>query len=104
MKAKKIYTATAIVLLIGLYIVIFSFSAEDGEQSSAVSAKVTEALVRGYFGLIGKDKGSIAKMVLLLEGIVRKAAHFLEYMCMGFLSYSVLHLWRAHQKKGFWQF
>ena len=101
MKAKKIYTATAIVLLIGLYIVIFSFSAEDGEQSSAVSAKVTEALVRGYFGLIGKDKGSIAKMVLLLEGIVRKAAHFLEYMCMGFLSYSVLHLWRGASKKGF---
>lgn len=100
LKAKKIYTVTAIILLIGLYIVIFSFSAEDGEQSSAVSARVTEALVRGYFGLIGKDKGSIAEMVLLLEGIVRKAAHFLEYMCMGFLSYSVLHLWRGTSKKG----
>jgi len=100
LKAKKIYTAVALILLIALYITIFSFSAEDGGQSSAISAKVTEALVRGYYELMGEGQMSIAEMAALLEGAVRKLAHFLEYMCMGFLSFSIVAMWYNISGKG----
>lgn len=100
MKAKKIYTAAAVVLLIALYIIIFRFSAENGEQSSAVSARVTEALLKGCYGLIGKSGKAVAEMVMILEGLVRKLAHFLEYMSMGFLSYSIVVTWKGVSKKG----
>ncbi len=100
MKAKKIYTAVAVILLIALYILIFSFSAEDGEQSSAVSTRVTKALVRGYLGLVGGNGKTVAQLTLLFEGFIRKLAHFMEYMCMGFLSYSIVYLWRGTWKKG----
>ncbi len=49
-KVKKIYTFTAGILLIILYIVIFCFSAEDAEHSSRASVKVTEFLLRLYYG------------------------------------------------------
>lgn len=76
LKAKKIYTMVAFVMLIALYIVIFRFSAEDGEQSSDVSTRVTEALLKGYYGLLGKSGEVTTELVLLLEGVVRKLAHF----------------------------
>lgn len=100
MKIKKVNTAAAVVLLIALYIVIFRFSAESGEESSDISTRVTEALLRGYCELFGKSGTSIAEMVMLLEGLVRKLAHFLEYMCMGFLSYSIVVTWRGLSRKG----
>ena len=100
LKAKKIYTMVAFVMLIALYIVIFRFSAEDGEQSSDVSTRVTEALLKGYYGLLGKSGEVTTELVLLLEGVVRKLAHFLEYMAMGFLSYSIVVTWRNISKKG----
>lgn len=98
--AKKIYTAIALVLLAALYIAIFCFSAEDGESSSAVSTRVTEALLKGYYGLMGKGGEAMAEMVMLLEGVIRKLAHFMEYMCMGFLSFSIVVLWRSVSGKG----
>lgn len=100
MKARKVYTVIAVILLIALYIIIFHFSAENGEESSAVSTRVTETLLRGYCELFGKSGTSIAGMVILLEGLIRKLAHFLEYMCMGFLSYSIVVTWRGLSRKG----
>lgn len=35
-----------------------------------------------------------------LEGIIRKAAHFLEYLCMGLLSYSLVAVWYGTGWKG----
>lgn len=99
-KVKKIYTFTAGILLIILYIVIFCFSAEDAEHSSRASVKVTEFLLRLYYGTASGSGGggsgggeSIADIVPLVEGFVRKLAHFTEYMCMGLLSYSIVALW-----------
>lgn len=87
-------------LLLVLYGMIFFFSAEDGTRSSAVSARVTKALVSGYCGLMGKGAEAITEMVLLLEGLIRKLAHFLEYMGVGFLSFSIVALWRGVSRRG----
>lgn len=104
MKSKKIYTAVAVMLLIGLYITIFWFSAEDGEESSALSRKVTETILRIYYRMTaGTGSGGGGVMAAwndALEGIIRKLAHFAEYLCMGFLSYSIVILWYKPVWKG----
>ena len=104
MKRKKIYTAIAGTLLLILYIVIFCFSAEDGESSSAISTRVTLALYKLYYGVTGYEGGSqiVANAVALpLEGFIRKLGHFLEYFCMGFLSYSIAFMWMKSRFKGY---
>ncbi len=110
MKVKKIYTVTAIILLALLYIVIFCFSAEDAQKSSSVSVRVTEMLLNIYYKITGGSTGigstggeEVADAIPILEGLVRKLAHFTEYMCMGFLSYSIVVLWYRPLWKG-WLF
>lgn len=102
MKRKKIYTVIAISLLILLYIAIFCFSAEDGENSSDLSNKVTEIIMRIYYKIMGSGSGEAVaeEAVLPLEGIIRKLAHFFEYMCVGLLSYSLVVLWHKPAKMG----
>lgn len=103
MKAKKIYTAVAIILLLILYAVIFYFSAEDGESSSAISTRVTMALYKLYYSFAGGGGSgqAVAGVVTLpLEGFIRKLGHFLEYFCMGFLSYSIAFIWMKSRFKG----
>ncbi|MDE5909227.1 MAG: VanZ family protein [Lachnospiraceae bacterium] len=101
-KRKIIYTVIAISLLITLYSIIFYFSAEDGESSSAVSSKVTEFICHIYYKMTGGGGGEAAApgAALPLEAIIRKLAHFLEYMCVGFLSYSLVVLWHKPAKLG----
>ncbi len=102
MTGKKLYTLIAFILLAALYLLIFFFSAEDAENSSAVSLRVTKALVRAYYRL----RGSTSQQVIVAsavgaEGFVRKLAHFTEYACVGFLSYSIVILWRGSTAKSF---
>lgn len=102
MKRKKIYTVIAISLLIVLYIAIFCFSAEDGENSSDLSNKVTEFVARVYYKIVGSGSrgGGSEGAALPLEGLIRKLAHFLEYMCVGVLSYSLVVLWHKPARMG----
>ncbi len=97
---REIYTITAGSLLVLLYIVIFCFSSEDGTQSSQVSKAVTRVLLKGYYGITGQKWGTLAGMVVRLEGFVRKMAHFLEYFCVGFLSFSLVVVWNRPVRKG----
>ena len=104
MKLKKIYTVTALILLIALYFAIFFFSGEDGESSSALSGRVTDALINFYYRITAGE-GEYGPAVFVygadsLEGIIRKAAHFMEYLCMGLLSYSLVLIWRGTGVKG----
>lgn len=102
MKRKKIYTVIALSLLILLYVAIFCFSAEDGDSSSAISVKVTKMVLHAYYQVLGNGGGggSKADAVLPLEAVIRKMAHFTEYMCVGFLSYSLIILWYKAAWKG----
>lgn len=109
MKARKIYTVAALCMLIALYIAIFCFSAEDGESSSDLSSRVTKMILDIYYritagGVGGGGTGAMVQedtaMFDYVEGIVRKLAHFTEYMCVGFLSYSLVALWYSHVWKG----
>ena len=105
MKRKKIYTVIAMLLLLVLYITIFCFSAEDGESSSAISTKVTKAFYTLYYALFGGGGSGTEQVVTeqtiyATEGVIRKLAHFIEYLGIGFLSYSIVLMWYAPVFRG----
>lgn len=100
---KKIITVSALILLAGIYVMIFRFSADDGESSSAVSMKVTEFIMNIYYKLfVGENSAEVIYAAADgAEDIVRKLAHFTEYMAVGFLSYAIAVMWIKSFKAGF---
>lgn len=103
LKKKKIITGIAVVLLAAVYVMIFSFSSDDAEASSAVSVKVTKWLMNIYYNIFHRG-GSDPQLVLTVtddtETIVRKLAHFTEYMAVGFLSFGIVIMWVKGIAKG----
>ena len=98
MKKKRIYTAAAVCLLVLLYIMIFLLSSDVAEDSSVKSSAVTELLLKIWSFFQKNDQTPTTEAVvdlfpLELEKIVRKLAHFSEYLCVGLLSYSLVLLW-----------
>ena len=104
-KKKIVLTIIAAVLLVGCYYMIFMFSADNAEESSNLSQKVTKMLVKLYYRLTGGGSGQAAGVVPLaddaLEGMIRKLAHFTEYMMVGFLSYMIAAMWMQRRRIGF---
>lgn len=98
MRKKRIYTVAAVCLLVLLYIMIFLLSSDAAEDSSVKSTAVTEFLRKIWSFFRESDgmptTGIVADLLPLeLEKIVRKLAHFSEYLCVGLLSYSLVLLW-----------
>lgn len=98
MRKKKVYTVAAVCLLVFLYIMIFLLSSDVAEDSSVKSSAVTELLLK-IWGFFQKSDGTPTTEIVVdlfpleLEKIVRKLAHFSEYLCVGLLSYSLVLLW-----------
>ena len=93
-KRKKTDTFILAALLAVTYLLIYFLSAEAGENSLKISAKVSDFLMRIYYGLIGvADTGTVAAAAANTEGGIRKLAHFVEYMAVGFLSLKLFSLW-----------
>lgn len=86
------------VLLFLIYVMIFNFSAEDATASSSVSQKVTKWLLHLYYKLQGSAGDLIAVIpageVDEAEAVIRKLAHFTEYMSIGLLSLWIWFLWK----------
>ena len=98
MRKKRIYTIAAVCLLVFLYIMIFLLSSDVAEDSSMKSSAVTEFLLKIWNFFQKSDGTPTTEIVvdlfpLALEKIVRKLAHFSEYLCVGLLSYSLVLLW-----------
>lgn len=104
LKKKKIITGIAVVLLIAVYVMIFSFSSDDADASSAVSVKVTKWLLKIYYKTFSSGNGTavvIPPATDAAEAVVRKLAHFTEYMAVGLLSFGIAVLWIKSTVKGF---
>ena len=105
MRLKKGYTAIAIIGLVILYVMIFMLSADDAEQSSEISRAVTDFFYKIYNHLFQGNMDVIyndaIQDTLEWEGMIRKLAHFTEYLGVGFLSYSVITLWFPNVWKNF---
>lgn len=100
-RKKILITVPAAILLLALYIVIFGFSAQDGEQSGNISRLISEKCVEFFNSLSGKRWSALfmENMAEYFEHPVRKLAHFSEYACMGVLVYVIWSQWLGKGKK-----
>lgn len=87
------------VLLLLLYITIFSFSAQDGETSGDISMAVSKKGIWLFDFLTGGRLAAerLAELVTAFEHPLRKMAHFAEYALMGVLVFRILY---CHLEKG----
>ena len=100
MKRKIIVSLICISLLILLYGIIFSFSAQDAEESGSLSRMISEKCVDIINQLVRCDwndamRNSIAEY---FEHPIRKMAHFAEYACMGILVFTLMFQWINNRK------
>ena len=81
---KSIVLITLIPVL-AIMVMIFCFSSQNGEESGALSARITEAVIR----VVYRDydaRGEAERQILFdrTAHIVRKTAHFSEFAALGF--------------------
>lgn len=100
MKKKILVTVPAALLLLALYIIIFGFSSQDGEQSGNLSRLISEKCVEFINSLSGSPWNEVVmnKLAEYFEHPIRKLAHFSEYACMGGLVYIILSQWMTRGK------
>ena len=86
-------------LLLGTFFIIFGFSSQNGEESSSVSKKVSEAVI----DLTNKNinKNDRAKMIKTIEPIIRKLAHFSIYLIVGLLLMALANTYDLSFKRKF---
>lgn len=103
LQKKIIVTATASILLLVLYSVIFGFSAQDAEQSGSLSLRISEDAVAFFNSLTGGrwSRQFMDELALYFEHPIRKLAHFGEYTCVGILAYLIWRPWMERGKKLF---
>lgn len=90
----------AAILLLCLYMIIFSLSGQDADDSGNLSYMISEKCMEFIHTLTGGDwteayKAAIAKY---FEHPIRKLAHFAEYACMGALVYMMWRPWKTRNR------
>ena len=100
-KRKWLVTVPAALMLLALYMVIFCFSAQDGEQSGSLSQMITEKCVELFNSLSGGgwSESFMESLAAYFEHPIRKFAHFAEYACMGILVYVIWVQWMDKGRK-----
>ena len=88
------------ILLIALYMVIFSFSAQDAEQSGSLSRIVSGKWMEIVRTLSNRQwsREVMEKWTDYFEHPIRKLAHFTEYACMGILVYVLWSQWMKRRR------
>ncbi|MBQ3133439.1 MAG: VanZ family protein [Clostridia bacterium] len=84
--ARTVAAVAAWILTVAWMVTIFMFSAQPAEQSSEISASVTEMLIAAITPDF--DQLSVAEQQQLIENwhdIIRKIAHLTEYAVLGVL-------------------
>ena len=103
LRMKKVITVIAVCLLIAVYIMIFLFSADDAAESSSLSVAVPRKLINLYYHFFSGNNNAVLTVPVVTddaEAIVRKMAHFTEYMAVGFLSFGIAVIWMQRIKAG----
>lgn len=96
---KMAVSIVAALLLLFLYVIIFSFSGQDADTSGGLSHMLSEKCVELMNTLTGGSwtDSFMAGLADYFEHPLRKLAHFAEYTCMGVLVYA---MWRPWKKRG----
>lgn len=77
-------------------VVIFTFSAQQKEESGMVSEEVSESLitVTGWLFHLNIDEDRICEITGVIEHFVRKGAHMTEYAILAVLLYLWIGRWQ----------
>lgn len=86
-----------IILLMLTFIQIFSFSNQNGTESSGISKKVTTAITKNVKKIKSLDKKEQEHVLEKIEKIIRKLAHFSIYMVVGILMMSLMSTYPIKQ-------
>lgn len=87
-------------LLLFLYVMIFSLSAQDGEASTNLSTKFSEGSAE-LFNHLSRQHWTdkiVSEIAMFFEYPLRKIAHFTEYACMGILVYLLWSQWVSRSR------
>lgn len=82
-----------IILLLGTFYIIFSFSSQNGEESGNLSGKIAKFAVKQL--PIQKTEKSLKRT----EAVIRKIAHFSIYTLVGFLLMSFVSTYAIKENK-----
>lgn len=82
---RTIIKATLIVLLFILFITIFCFSNQNGEDSTIISRGITRKVADKISRIQNLEGAEREKAILKIEVVIRKLAHFSLYMVMGII-------------------
>lgn len=82
---RRVYRAFLWLVAVGILVMIYGFSAQEGDVSSAVSGRLVGVVIR----LVDEDyavrsPAAQENIYAFVEHLVRKAAHFAEYAALGF--------------------
>jgi len=99
-KRKVFITAVSGALLLALYMLIFSFSAQDAEESGSLSRMISEKCVEFFNQLSGRhwSEEVMESFEEYFEHSIRKLAHFMVYACMGVLVFILWIQWILRRK------
>lgn len=88
-------------MLLALYLIIFGFSAQDGEQSGNLSQMISEKCAAFLNALSGDNWSEtvMKEIAAYFEHPIRKLAHFAEYAVMGVLLTVIWTQWMNRGKR-----
>lgn len=97
---KYIWSGFWLIISILLYMMIFSFSGQDGEESGSLSKAISEQCVEVLDKLKGDNWSETLKKEIAadMEHPIRKLAHFSEYAVLAIAIYSLCSLWLPDNK------
>lgn len=96
-RIKKLVSWMAVIAWCGL---IFAFSAQTGDESSAVSGGLCSWISKGIAQLLGQEPAGAFPRGL--EVVIRKLAHGGVYFVLGLLAANLLRLYRTRPSRAQW--
>ena len=79
-----------VILLVGIFYIIFGFSNQNAEQSGSISRKITVNITKNIKSIQELEETKKEEMLGKIEHIIRKLAHFSLYTIVGILTMSLM--------------
>lgn len=95
--------AVTTILTVAVMVMIFCFSMENAENSDKRSGMISIEIIKVFHPDYEQMGGGLRQAIYdRVQHIVRKCAHFTEYMLLGFLLRLCLESWIGHRIKRRW--
>lgn len=96
---KNVKQIILLILIIINCLVIFSFSSQQGDESSGTSEKVVEYVIKKVYGDENLSEQQILEIKENITTPIRKLAHFSIYTCLGALIYMYINTYEIKKYK-----